>query len=272
MATLLVCLAGPVPAQTNETVAPAPQPTAAELFFTKYREAARLQQAKKPQLAGLALADLSRQLGSAPWLEVTLLKCAEVVEASNEKTAGEMYDLLQQRLAKAPYFQGNADHAQLLRAAIGGAVKAGINRLRIARVRAALERYRLRYREYPESLAKLAILDYTTAENILDADEQPLHYVPGGMQVTPFISYKSYTGLEYSPPEPLVVAAPRVDSTSQVADDPVQYSAIVNLPGKGEPLRVVENQLLQGYLVIAVAKTGVIVCNHHRVLVLLTPD
>jgi hypothetical protein len=36
-------------------------------------------------------------------------------------------------------------------------------------------------------------------------------------------------------------------------------------------LRVVENETLQGYLVVAVAEHGVILCNHNRVLVLLAP-
>jgi hypothetical protein len=266
MAILLACALLPVSAQTN---APAPQLTDEELFFVKYREAVALQQARKTQQAGLELELLSRQLSSSPWLEVALLKGAELAEASNEKAALEMHELLRQRLEKAPYFQGDADRAQLLRAALGGAVKAGINRVRAARVRAALERYRLRYQEYPESLAKLAVLDYTTGENILDADLQPLRYIPGGMKLTPFISYKRYSGLEYSPPEPLLVAVPRVDNTTRVSDEPLRYAALIHVANK-EPARVVENQLLHGFLVVAVAERGVIVCNHNRVLVLLT--
>lgn len=268
MATLLVCLTLPAFAQTN---APVATPTDAERFFADYREAVKLQQARKSQLAGITLEALSKKLGSAPWLEVTLLKCAEVVEANNDKTALEMYQLLRQRLERAPYYQGNADRAQLLRASIGGAVNAGINRIRSARVRAALERYRLRYQEYPESLAKLAILDYTELQNTLDADERPLRYIPGGIQLKPFISYKRYEGLEYSPPEPLVLPTPRVDGTSRVQDEPVQYAALLNMPGRMDALRIVENQLLQGYLVVAVAEHGVILCNHNRVLVLLAP-
>lgn len=269
MATLLVSLTLPAFAQTN---APVVALSDAERFFTDYRAAVKFQQARKSQLAGITLETLSKKLSSAPWLEVALLKCAEVVEANNDKTALEMYQLLQQRLAKAPYYQGEADRAQLLRASIGGAIKAGINRIRSTRVRAALERYRLRYQEYPESLAKLAILDYTEMQNVLDAEERPLRYIPSGIQVKPFISYKRYEGLEYSPPESLVVPTPRVDGTSRVSDEPLQYAALLNLPGRMDALRVVENQTLQGYLVVVVAEHGVIVCNHQRVLVLLTPD
>jgi hypothetical protein len=262
---VLACLVPAARADTN-AVADAP------LFFRDYRQAARLAKDKKDQEAGLVLDALAKKLGSAPWLEIALLKSAELIETRNEKVAVESYQLLRQRLQNAPYYQGDAERARLFRSALGGAIEAGINRIHVRRVRLALERYHGRYLEYPESLAKLAVLGYTEPGNILDANERPLRYVPGGLQMTPFISYKRYDGLDTTPPEPLQVSTPRLDGTSQVSTDPVQYALLVSAAGRHEPLRLVENQTHQGYLIAAIGHDGAILLNFHRVLVLLTPD
>lgn len=262
---VLACLLPAARADTN-TLADAP------LFFRQYRQAVKLAKEKKDQDAGLVLDALTKKLGSAPWLEIALLKSAELIETHNENVALESYQLLRQRLQNAPYYQGEAERARLFRSALGGAIEAGINRIHVRRVRVALERYHGRYLEYPESLAKLAVLGYTDAGNILDANERPLRYVPTGLQLTPFISYKRYDGLETTPPEPLQVAAPRMDGTSEVSTDPVQYSLLANVPGRNEPLRLVENQTHQGFLIIAIGKDGAILISFNRVLVLLTPD
>jgi hypothetical protein len=61
-----------------------------------------------------------------------------------------------------------------------------------------------------------------------------------------------------------------VDGTSGL-EEPGKYAALLNLPGRMDALRVVENQTLEGYLVIAIANDGAIVTSRQRVLVLLTP-
>jgi signal transduction histidine kinase len=115
-----------------------------------------------------------------------------------------------------------------------------------------------------------AILGYVEVSDTHDAEDKMFRYVPTGMQLAPFISYKRYEGLPITPPEPLVVASPRVDGTSGL-EEPGKYAALLNLPGRMDALRVVENQTLEGYLVIAIANDGAIVTSRQRVLVLLTP-
>jgi hypothetical protein len=241
-----------------------------ELFFAKYREAVTQFNAKRPQEAGILLDGLVKQLRTSPWLDVALLKHAELIERSDPKTAMEDYSLLQRRLQNVPYYQGKSERALLFGEAIGGAVNAGINRIRAARIREALDKYFARHAEYPESLTKLAILSYIEVEDIHDAAGNLFRYVPTGMQLAPFISYKRYEGLTFSPPEPLVVAAPRVEGISAL-EEPGKHTALANVPGRLDAARVVENQTLDGYLILAIGRDGVLVCNRQRVLVLLAP-
>ncbi len=281
MRSLLVLLAltaiaaAPVSAQTNPTpTGPVTPPAAAlqdpEIFFAHYREAVALVAKKREQDAGILLQGLAKKLGSAPWIDIALLKQAELIERSNDQSAMDAYLMLRQRLQNAPYFQGKSERAVLFSSALTGAINNGINRIRTTRVRSALDKYFARHAEYPESLTKLAILGYVEVSDTHDAEDKMFRYVPTGMQLAPFISYKRYEGLPITPPEPLVVASPRVDGTSGL-EEPGKYAALLNLPGRMDALRVVENQTLEGYLVIAIANDGAIVTSRQRVLVLLTP-
>lgn len=178
---------------------------------------------------------------------------------------------MRQRLQNAPYFQGKSDRATLFGSALHGALNNGINRLKTARLRIALDKYFTRHTEYPESLAKLAVLGYVEPGDTLDAEDKPFRYLPTGMILAPFISYKRYEGLPFTPPEPLVVSSPRIDATSAL-DEPGKFAALLQLPGRVDYQRVVENQTLEGYLVIAIANDGLILTSRQRVLVLLTPQ
>lgn len=270
---LMALLAATLPVAQAQTNVPPAEPTVSDpdVFFSQYREATRLARENHPLEASIVLDTLAQKLSASPWLEIALLKHAELAELRSEQTALDAYQLLRQRLQNAPYFQGNAERAQMFRAAIGGAVANGINRIRARRVRNALQRYFVRYQEYPESLTKLAILGYIEIENIHAADDKQFRYVPTGQQLTPFISYKRYEGLETAPAEPLTVATPRVDATTLVNEQPPKYAALLIVPGRVDAMRVVENQTLQDYLIAAIAQGGAIVCNPQRVLVLLTP-
>lgn len=244
----------------------------ANYFFTQYKQAARQLREKRNAEAMLTMNLLTRNLKSSPWLEIALLKQSELVEISNERFAMDNYALLSQRLQNSPYFQGQADKARIFGVALQGAVHNGINRIRSRRIRLALDRYFVRYHEYPESLAKLSILGYVEMENIQTATDKPFRYVPTGQQLTPFLSYKRYEGLETPAPEPFLVTSPRIESTSRASDEPLKYAAIMRLPGGREPVRIVEDQNVQGLVVMAVAPMGAILCNDQRILVLLLPD
>jgi len=265
---VFVATLGPVFAQTN---APAPKIPDPELFFTAYREAVRLVNERKLPDAARALEALTKKLAGSPWLDVAVLKYAELIETSHEEVALQQYRMLAQRLQNAPYFQGDSERAKLFRHAISGAIESAINRVRTKRVRTALDKYFARHAEYPESLMKLSILNYVELEDTMDASGKPFRYIPGGMQLAPFISYKRYEGLEFKPPEPLVVALPKLDGTSLIEETPPKYAALLSVPRRMDPLRIVENQTLDGYLVIAIAEGGAVLSNNNRVLVLLTP-
>ena len=263
------------PAATN-TVASPPNPEAAytesSYFFDQYKKAATQLREKHNPEAMLTLNLLTHNLKSSPWLEIALLKQSELVEVSNERFAMDNYTLLQERLKNSPYFQDQNEKVRLFTSSLQGAVNNGINRIHVHRLRSALDRYFVRYREYPENLAKLAILGYTDMENIHTVDERPFRYVPTGQQLTPFLSYKRYEGLDTVPPEPLLVASPRLESTSRASDEPLKYAAIIHVPGHKEPLRIIDNQNVSGFLVHSIAPTGVILCNDRRILVLILPD
>ena len=241
----------------------------ANSFFARYKQAAAQWRERRNSEAALTMELLARNLKSSPWFEIALLKQSELIELSNDRYAMDNYELLAQRVQKAPYFQSRADKATLFGVALQGAARNGINRIRARRIREALDRYFLRYREYPESLAKLAILDYIGMENIHTADDKPFRYVPTGQQLSPFLSYKRYEGLETIGVEPFVVSNPRLEGTTRVSDEPLKYGAVMRLAGQREEVRIVEEQNVRGFVVLAIAPKGVILCNDQRILVLL---
>jgi len=240
------------------------------LFFAKYKAALKLVAQKRTQDAAIALDLLAKSLNTSPWMEIAILKHCQLIEPTNDKVAEEGYQLLRQRLLNAPYFQSNAERAKSFGVALQGSVEAGITRLRIWRVRLALSRYHAKYMEYPESLAKLAILGYTDMENIHAANDQLLRYTPQMPRMSPFISYQTYD-LESIPPEPFAATVPQLEGTSLLSDTPPKYVALVKLPGRAEPARIEENQTIQSFFVAAVAPGGAIVSTPSRVLVLPAP-
>jgi hypothetical protein len=276
IATLLT-VSAPIRAETNTaTNAPSNPPIPenpfadADLFFAKYKEALKLVAQRKTQDAAIALDLLAKSLNTSPWMEIAILKHCQLIEPTNDKVAEEGYQLLRQRLLNAPYFQSNAGRAKAFDVALQGSVEAGITRLRIWRVRLGLSRYHAKYMEYPESLAKLAILGYTDIENIHAANDQPLRYTPQTPRMTPFISHQRYD-LESLPPEPFAATVPQLEGTSRLNDSPPKYVALVKLPGRAEPTRIEENQTIQSFFVAAVAPGGAIVSTPSRVLVLPAP-
>jgi len=241
-------------------------------FFTQYKQAARQLRERRTSEAALTMELLARSLKNSPWLEIALLKHSELIEISNDRYATDNYDLLLQRVQRAPYFQSRADKATLFGVALQGTARSGINRIRARRIRDALDRYFVRYHEYPESLAKLAILGYVEMENIHTADDKSFRYIPTGQQLSPFLSYKRYEGLETIGAEPFLVTSPRVEGTSRASDEPLKYAALMRLPGQREQVRIVEDQSVGGFVVLAIAPKGVILCNDQRILVLLPAD
>src|SRR5580700_62656 len=155
------------PSETRLLSAPtAPPMTDADRFFTQYARAVQLVRQNGHQEASIVMDLLWRNLSTSPWFEIALLKHGELNELSNPRVASEDYDLLQKRLENAPYFQGAAPHAAVFRAALLGTVERGIDRIRILRIRDALDRYHLRYHQYPESLVKMSIFNYIDLPDI----------------------------------------------------------------------------------------------------------
>ena len=257
-----------------QTSSPAPAPTTArdpDLFFEQFQRAARLVQENQLGEARVVLDLLVMGLGSSPWLDIALLKSAELRESAHPDDALEKYTLLTRRLNVAPYFQGDAERAKVFRAAIAGAIERGISRLRIQRVRQALADYYARYRQYPESLPKLSILGYISMEDVHDAAGRLLRYVPTGLQMTPNISYQQYE-LATVTAEPFVATTPRLAGISVARDQPRQYAALFPVPGQTELARVRENQTFNGMFVAAVTARGAILVTPERVLVLPAPE
>ena len=270
-------------AQTNPTpVGVAPELTAttnslaeiastdASRFFEKYREATRLVADGQLQNAAILLDLLSHTLRVSPWLDIALLKHAQLNERTNDRAAEENYTLLRHRLANAPYFQSNAERAQLFGVALHNTVDHGIDRIRLHRLRAAIYRYHSRYAEYPESLAKLAILGYTDMENIHNVNNHLFRYLPKEPRMNPFITYQRFE-LESIEAEPFTVSSPVLVGTSQASEQPLRYSALVHVPGELEPARVVENQIIQGFFVVAITHAGAIFSAPNRVIVMAAP-
>lgn len=239
-------------------------------FFEAYRQAVAQVSNKKLQDAAITMDLASRNISTSPWLELCLLKHAQLVELTNDRVAEQDYTLLRQRLENAPYFKGDTDRAKLFGVALQGTVDNGINRLRLQRVKEALSKYHARYAEYPESLAKLAILSYTDMENIHTVNNQLFQYVPQSPKLNPFISYQRYE-LESIDGEPFVANSPKLEATSQLSEKPLKYTAVMHLPGSQLPYRIVENQTVQGFFVTAVTHDGAIVSTPNRVLVLVGP-
>ena len=268
-------------AQTNPppaAVAPAPTngslseiaSTDASRFFEKYKEATHLVAQGQLQNAAILLDLLSHSLQVSPWLDIALLKHAQLNERTNDRAAEENYALLRHRLANAPYFQSNVERAQLFGVALRNTVDHGTDRIRLHRLRAAIGRYHSRYAEYPESLAKLAILGYTDMENIHNVNNHLFRYLPQDPRMNPFITYRRFE-LESIAGEPFAVDYPVLVGTSQASEHPLRYSALVRVPGELEPARVVENQTIQGFFVVAIAHGGAIFSTPNRVIVLAAP-
>jgi hypothetical protein len=265
----------PAPATTNapatSTAPTTPKPTDADRFFTQYAQAVRLVRQNGHQEASIVMDLLWRSLSSSPWFEIALLKHAELNEISNPQVAWQDYDLLRKRIQNAPYFQGTAGHAAVFRAALLGAVARGTDRIRLLRVRDGLDRYHARYRQYPESLVKLSIFNYVDMQDVYNAEGRLFRYTPTGQQFTPVISYQRFD-LESLPPEPFFVTSPKLDGTARLDETSKKYAALIRVPGRMDPQRVVEDQTLEGYLVAAVAAGGAVVCTPDRVLILLVPQ
>lgn len=272
-----VCVSFPLSvahADTNPpapAVSTAPQPSDAERFFTQYGKAVQLVRQNGHQEASIIMDLLWRNLTSSPWLEIALLKHAELNEISNPQVALQDYDLLRKRIENAPYFQGTAERAAVFRAGLLGAVMRGTNRIRILRIREALDRYRARYRQYPESLVKLSIFNYIDMGDIYTSGGRLFRYTPTGQQFTPTISYQRFD-LESLPPEPFYVTSPKIDGTNRLDEKTNKYAAIIVVPDRIDFQSVVEGQTLGGYFVAAVDRGGAIVCTAERVLALLAPQ
>ncbi len=244
--------------------------TDANRFFEKYREAIVLVGRGQFQNAAITMDLLSHTLRVSPWLDIALLKHAQLNERLNDRAAEDNYQLLRHRLVNAPYFQSNAERARLFGTALHNTVDNGINRLRLRRLRDGINRYHNRYAEYPESLAKLAILGYTDMENIHNVSNHMFRYFPQGPYAHPFISYRRFD-LESIDAEPFMVNSPVLDGTSQVSEHPLQYAALIHVNGQFEPARVVENQTILGFYVVAVVHDGAILSQAKRVIVLPAP-
>ena len=244
--------------------------TDAGRFFEKYREATRLVALGQIQNAAITLDLLSHSLRVSPWLDIALLKHAQLNERTNDRAAEENYALLRQRLINAPYFQSNVERAQLFGVALRNTVDSGIDRIRLHRLRSAINRYHSRYAEYPESLAKLAIMGYTDMENIHNVNNHLFRYLPQEPRMNPFITYRRFE-LESINSEPFTVDRPVLVGTSQASEKPLRYSALVRVPGELEPARVVENQTIQGFFVVAVAHDGAIFSAPNRIIVVAAP-
>ena len=253
---------------------PAP-PVAAEeiaedkLFFREFRRAARFLDQGARDEAALFMQLLHNQLSTSPWMEISLLKLSELLETRNDEQAMDGYLVLRQRVINSPYFQRGDERIGMFGTAIDGAAERGIQRIRLRRIRWALEKYFIRFQQYPENLAKLAIFDLVAPEDILDANDRPFRYLPTGQQFRPQIRYLRYE-LERIPREPFAPNAPRLDSTTLIQEDPPVYAARISLPGRVEPVEIRKYQTIDGYFVIVIAEDGIVLCTAERVVVIPT--
>lgn len=244
-----------------------PEFTESDFFFREYARAARLVDQGGRDEAAIVMTLLNNKLQSTPWLEISTLKLGELVETSNPQQALDGYDLILKRVANAPYFREDPQRGRFFGAALKGAVEQGIRRVRLRKLRRALDLYFARYQQYPENLAKLAVFNFVEAEDILDLNNRPFRYLPTGQQFRPQIVYLRYE-LEAVRPEPFVPPSPRLESTTRLSEDPITYGARISMPGRTEPIEVREDQSLEGYYVATIARSGIVLGTHDRVLVI----
>jgi len=107
-------------------------------------------------------------------------------------------------------------------------------------------------------------------ENIHNVNNHLFRYLPQEPRMNPFITYRRFE-LESIAGEPFAVDSPVLVGTSQASEHPLRYSALVRVPGELEPARVVENQTIQGFFVVAIAHGGAIFSTPNRVIVLAAP-
>lgn len=265
IAGIVVGVAVLVGAQTIPVVLPHEHDS--DLFFQECAKANRLLRERKHQEAAITMDVLCQNLTDSPWLEIGLLKYAEMNETRNVGQAKEAYARLRKRIDEAPYYRGATDREQLFRVRLEAAMERGVNRVRLHRIREALGQYFGRHARYPESLASLAILGFIDQADIVDAKGQPIRYIPTGVILRVRPTFQRYE-MDHLPPEPFMVKSPRIDGTSRVSDNPIKYAALIRPPGMGDARRVVDFQILEGFFIAAIADKGAIVCSPDRVLVL----
>lgn len=279
---LLIFLAGALSAaraQTNgpdATPAPPPPPPApaltpaaeSDLFFERFKIAEQLAQKGNLQEAAFAMDLLAKTLTTSPWLEIAMFKHTQLIEPKNPQAALEAYTLLHRRVDNSPYYQGSKERAAVFAVALRNAIERGVSRVRIYQLRDGLGRYFARYQQYPESLAKLAIFGYVEMDVIRDYNGRPFRYIPTGQRIMPpAISYMTYE-LEPVVGEPFSVSTPRLEGTSLLSDNPPKYAALIRAPGRADPLRIQEDQTVDGVFIAAIAAHGAVGCTQDRLLVL----
>lgn len=238
-----------------------------DLFFREYDRAARLVEQGARNEAAIIMTLLVHKLESSPWLEIATLKLAELNENSNPQAAMDGYDLILKRAANAPYFQKDPERGRFFAAALTGATEQGQRRIRLRRIRQALDQYFIRHQQYPENLAKLTIFNFIDAADILDVNNRPFRYLPTGQQFRPQIIYLRYE-LEIVRAEPFAATTPRLETTTRLTENPETYAARIEMPGRVEPIQVKENQTIEGYYVATIARSGIILCTADRILVI----
>ncbi len=264
---LLACLTRPTCSQnTPATELPPPRPTLtdADNFFIEYQRAADFVRRHALAEASLVMEALRQRLTTSPWLELTLLKRSELLEARTPAQAMEGYQLVLNRLLAEAYYQ--TDETGLLRQAIQGETERGVRRMRLKRLDAALGRYFVRFQKYPENLAMLVTHQMLDPVDLVDARQQQFLYTPKSQALGQH-SFMGYD-LERVPSEPFSVSSPRIPSTTKISDDPPRYAALLQPSTHKDPEQILEGQALGGYHVAAVGARGVIVCTHNRVLIL----
>lgn len=272
-AALIAATAPLSPAQDRAPAPdPGPAPTAAPLtdsdrLFEGFAEAAKFVQKHRDRQALGIMDNLVKTLATSPWLDVALLKRAELNENLNRPAALDDYNLLVRRLENAPYFTAGGERTRLLQQALQHAVERGITRVRIGRIKDALQTYYALNLRYPESLAKLAILGYISPDDIKNANGEPIRYLPVHTQLVPTVTYHRFDILDVDR-EPFSVRSPKLEGTSRETDPPHKYVGLLYVPKRAEPVRVVENQMVDKFVIAAIAQRGALLCTELRVIVL----
>ena len=245
-----------------------------DVFFGAYAKAAQAIQRRKEQAALGYMDEATKRLATSPWLEIALLKRAELNENFNLASAMDDYDALRLRVERSQYFQSSAEQARVLQQALEGAIARGITRVRISRIRGALETYFALNLSYPESLAKLSILGYVGTDDIRDAHGKPIAYFTRQQHFPQFVPQANYSEfqLQTAEREPFYVKSPKLDGTSLATEGPHRYVGLLRVTNRTDPVRIQENQTLEGYIVAIIGARGAIVCTDKRVLVLTVPE